>query len=207
MEREDQGAMPYVGAAIVVIVILAITVQATVGWSEVGAAWVQAVGSVLALVVAILVPARMRMLDQRSREHDATERAFVRAMHVMTKIYHLHSAAKHLAQDIRSLNVSKTSIQLNDHLPFWDVLELPTEDEVLAMIPLQQSVAADIALVVGYIRTVQTILKRSTQLRSDAAIAQVVLGLGPTVEEVLVLLKSCSGAMTEFIEARRLGRH
>lgn len=67
MGRDDE-AWPIVGAAIVVVLVLAVTVQATVGWGDVGASWVQAVGSVLAIVVALIAPyAHARALSRAER--------------------------------------------------------------------------------------------------------------------------------------------
>lgn len=51
MERDQNKGWEIVGAAIVVLILAAITVNSTVGWSADGAAWVQAIGSVLALFV------------------------------------------------------------------------------------------------------------------------------------------------------------
>jgi hypothetical protein len=51
MERVESVVWQFVGGAVVVLILLAITIHSTVGWSPVGAAWVQAVGSVLALFI------------------------------------------------------------------------------------------------------------------------------------------------------------
>jgi hypothetical protein len=66
MERVESVAWQIVGAVLVVLIFLAITIHTTVGWSEVGAAWVQAVGSVLALFLTgtvVIWEARQRRLE------------------------------------------------------------------------------------------------------------------------------------------------
>lgn len=57
------------GAFIVLIVVGAITIEATVGWSQNGAAWVQAVGSIGAICAAIWISTKAdREREARSKE-------------------------------------------------------------------------------------------------------------------------------------------
>lgn len=66
MERTESVAWQIVGGAVVVLILSAITIHSTVGWSPVGAAWVQAVGSVMALFVTggiVIWEVRQRRLE------------------------------------------------------------------------------------------------------------------------------------------------
>ncbi|WP_313217988.1 hypothetical protein [Stenotrophomonas sp.] len=66
-----------------------------IGWCsltpEVQAAWVQAVGSVIAIAVAVAVPLSIAQRDRRRRALDDASRARTYALHLMPQADRLHS--------------------------------------------------------------------------------------------------------------------
>ncbi len=137
IDRSEFNGWSLIGCAVVVLIVLAITVHATVGWSEAGAAWAQAVGSVLALFVTgglAIWEARQRRVDA-SAQRKETLQARIAVLELLRDQLGLYIQAQKQREDGGEpvLGIAHTlNFAIREALQV-QLLEMPTPECVVAM--------------------------------------------------------------------------
>lgn len=87
-DRQQTDGWEILGAGIILFIIIAITSQ-VMGWTEKSAAWVQAIGSVMALFTAVGIALWQLRASRRARREDVAEALRAKAAVVQTAYHYL----------------------------------------------------------------------------------------------------------------------
>lgn len=186
-------------AAVPFIVLGGVAIGIDVISSDATAAWVQAIGSLLAVAIAIYVPYNLHMKDLKRQREAEIAHAHVVAASVALMLTPAISAVKAFVREANAVDINRGVISPRIWLQRFNMLVKPTDQQVLLLEPGSREMALAIAR--GFNR-IEQLRQVTLALLSDGESKQATLQfirIIPLAQIAIDQLTTAAGLMDQFV--------
>lgn len=209
---EDVGlGWQIVGGALTVLCVLLIVVTATVGWSWVTATgapeWVQAIGSIVGLAIAIMVPARMHALAARERREKERARAYVTATSMIfmcnSFLGALHALRFESHHAVRTRFIERKHYQIPHEklLATFRAIQLPSEAQLHDLTSASAQIAKTMTRGFSLVVQLKALLETNDFSRDDELGFDAKQALDRVTGDTIVRLEEARALTIDFVNA------
>lgn len=170
--------------------------------SEVTAAWLQAIGSILGLALAIWVPTRMRAMELEDRRRQAEAHSVVKAVKITIQLRTIEAFARMCTEAIEKHRAVQQAIPFGEIEAFMEYLNPPDDDDVLLILPIHEALGARISLATTCLSTVKLMIKHRSHFSSPESHMRSFTAQEPILRTILEQVRESAWILTEFNRGR-----
>lgn len=186
-------------AAVPFVVLGGVAIGADAFASGTAASWVQAVGSLFALGIAIYVPYSLHIRDLHSRRESDIARAHVVAASVQLLIEPAVGFLKAFLERAENVDPKFTTISAREWLTKCNQLIKPTYDQLLLLEPGSREMAVALARGFNHVEQMNRVFSRWDGKTDVYSATRDILRLVPIAADAAEQLQKASGLMGEFM--------